>query len=613
MKKAKLLAIFLFLSCFMVLVSKNVNAYDMPVGIPEAWIAPDIATKTRPTPWTSEQAGNYYVDNSVTCTDTNNIYGAPGNPRCRFPTTLNAGAYVEIHGGPYNWTSTVYIKSFGTKENPVWFVGQPDDRPDIQMSLVLHGTYLYVENLDLSNNKGISARPYNLVQTDHIMVRNTKITGTGSIPGTSGMGANGDSTRPFVGFIGYNNTISYLGDYVAEVENDHHALYTGSYISDVWFLDNLTHHNGGDGVQFSHGGVEAHHFYYGRNISHNERENCVDIKQANDVIISENICHSIRPVSSSDGACMVVHYDPSRIWFINNTIYDCNTAIVTSGSMDTFVVGNLIYDISEYSTETHGDISLFRSGSAIRAYNSGDMYVANNTIYSSVLGVSYSALAGYKCDITGNVFSSFIPGEFTSNNAYAIMMSGDNTAVLNSNIENNIFHNPMRLHIDGTTYTSLSNLQTEELKCDDNGGSCFDSDPLFTDIVNNNFYLQATSPAIDKGALSNVYETFNNTYGLDIKKDIEGNTRPTGDAWDIGAFEYHVQIRGDVDNSGTINTTDALLTLRNSLGLSMDSTAWYISVTTGDVNNDSNSNSTDALLILRYSLGLDMTETSWFE
>jgi hypothetical protein len=72
-------------------------------------------------------------------------------------------------------------------------------------------------------------------------------------------------------------------------------------------------------------------------------------------------------------------------------------------------------------------------------------------------------------------------------------------------------------------------------------------------------------------------------------------------------------IRADVDNNSTINTTDAMLTLRNSLGLSMNGTNWYSSSTTGDVNCDNVSNSTDAMLILRHSLGLDMNGTGWCE
>jgi hypothetical protein len=71
------------------------------------------------------------------------------------------------------------------------------------------------------------------------------------------------------------------------------------------------------------------------------------------------------------------------------------------------------------------------------------------------------------------------------------------------------------------------------------------------------------------------------------------------------------EIRADVDQQNGINTTDAMLTLRNSLGLDMTSTNWQPSATTGDVDCNNTSNSTDAMLILRYSLGLDMGSTNW--
>jgi len=70
-------------------------------------------------------------------------------------------------------------------------------------------------------------------------------------------------------------------------------------------------------------------------------------------------------------------------------------------------------------------------------------------------------------------------------------------------------------------------------------------------------------------------------------------------------------IRADVNQDSQINTTDAMLTLRNSLGLIMTGTAWQTSDITGDVNCDNVSNSTDAMLLLRYSLGLDMDGTNW--
>ena len=74
-----------------------------------------------------------------------------------------------------------------------------------------------------------------------------------------------------------------------------------------------------------------------------------------------------------------------------------------------------------------------------------------------------------------------------------------------------------------------------------------------------------------------------------------------------------ITIRADVDQNSSINTADAQLTLRDSLGLDMSSTNWQESATTGDVNCDNISNSTDAMLIMRYSLGLSMVGAGWCE
>lgn len=72
-------------------------------------------------------------------------------------------------------------------------------------------------------------------------------------------------------------------------------------------------------------------------------------------------------------------------------------------------------------------------------------------------------------------------------------------------------------------------------------------------------------------------------------------------------------IRANVDQQNGINSTDAMLTLRNSLSFDMSTTNWQSSTTTGDVNCDGTTNSADAVLILRYSLGLDMSGTGWCE
>ncbi len=68
--------------------------------------------------------------------------------------------------------------------------------------------------------------------------------------------------------------------------------------------------------------------------------------------------------------------------------------------------------------------------------------------------------------------------------------------------------------------------------------------------------------------------------------------------------------KGDVNQDLQISATDAMLILRNSLGLDMSNTGW-IDDNSSDVNCDGNSNSADAMLVLRYSVGLDMNATEW--
>jgi len=55
-----------------------------------------------------------------------------------------------------------------------------------------------------------------------------------------------------------------------------------------------------------------------------------------------------------------------------------------------------------------------------------------------------------------------------------------------------------------------------------NGGN-----PVFVNYTNNDFHLQATSPAKDRGTTISSFAT-----------DKDGITRPQGSAWDIGAYEY---------------------------------------------------------------------------
>ena len=124
-------------------------------------------------------------------------------------------------------------------------------------------------------------------------------------------------------------------------------------------------------------------------------------------------------------------------------------------------------------------------------------------------------------------------------------------------VKNNIFWQSNGLFQirwgSGTIYSNLSDFVSGE----SNGSGCLHTNPLY--LSASDFHLQGASPAIDAGLApaslgTNVYQLFQDLYGLNIQVDKDGGYRPTQAAWDIGAYEYHVPV-GNANrmNVGTIN------------------------------------------------------------
>ena len=117
------------------------------------------------------------------------------------------------------------------------------------------------------------------------------------------------------------------------------------------------------------------------------------------------------------------------------------------------------------------------------------------------------------------------------------------------------------------------------------------------------FRLQPTSPARDMGIASDVYQTFFDLYGIDIRKDIEGNSRPQGSAWDIGAYEYTDgagPISGDLSGpggipDGRVTILDIQACVKHIIGTG--------SFANADVNEDGAVNIRDIQAIVRIILG----------
>ncbi len=133
----------------------------------------------------------------------------------------------------------------------------------------------------------------------------------------------------------------------------------------------------------------------------------------------------------------------------------------------------------------------------------------------------------------------------------------------NSTIKNSIiFDNGSISPFDATgTPSSVSNSIVQGGQA---GGMA--SDPLFTDAGNNDFTLQAGSNAIDGGLSADLPS--------DITEDLAGNTRISGGAVDMGAYETTV-----TQYTLTLNATDGSITPNPAGGIYDDGTSVTLTAT----------------------------------
>ncbi|UCH14224.1 MAG: right-handed parallel beta-helix repeat-containing protein [Bacteroidales bacterium] len=189
--------------------------------------------------------------------------------------------------------------------------------------------------------------------------------------------------------------------------------------------------------------------------------------------------------------------DGNRITLEYNTFVDLSDAIY-SYAQETYVYynifkgNNLAINVSSYLSTTH---------------------IYNNVFYDNSQGVStsYSSLALYN-----NIFYLTNQGDQAINHKLDNLVS-----------DNNIFYPEQDGFIDigDTKYSSLDNYQ-KTLGLDLNS---YVSDPLFKDIYNDNFGVEAESPAIDAGRDVGLYMDF---YGFNV---------PDGGAPDIGLIENIIE------------------------------------------------------------------------
>jgi Right handed beta helix region len=458
----------------------------------------------------SESAGQatYFVNNThPAATDTDNARGSADRPRSSVPTSLPAGAVVEVRGGPYSLGNIAWSAA-GTREAPVFVrgVGDPVMRGD---RLAFAGSYLIVEGFVFDGMPLVMSPTMSYLSIRYSTVRNWSPRGNSAavVPAGSNI-------------VIFGNEIHNNGDPVGSEEADVHGIKAEYGTSQVWIVHNHIHHNGGDGIQLGNATSPEpwpRFIYIANNVIHEDRENAVDIKKARDVIVSSNTMYGYDARSSSAGEVVITHDNAQRVWIVNNAAVASRQGLVCSGADGYYVIGNTIVGIRHHPNDTKYDPnSLFRT-SGILTYNTVNSLHVNNTVWESDAGISYAG-GNVKTEIVNNIVGRL------AQPTYHIAV-GSSTAAGVSVMKNNLIEGTPRIKWGGSTGA-----------CSASDG-CINADPQFVEAPKN-FRLRPGSPAIDAGADHPVYQAFRAAYGVDLAIDVVGTPRPQGPRLDIGSVEF---------------------------------------------------------------------------
>jgi hypothetical protein len=473
-----------------------------------------VAASGVPTPrfGIEQRAGKptHYVNNShPQATDTDNPNGSPNQPRRTMPARLEAGAVVEVRGGPYDIARGVWDTP-GTESQPIFLTGVGD--PIIKgRELTFQGQYTIVEGFIFDGVPLLMPSGTRYFALRHSTVRNW---------------SPGDHSAAIVpmgsDLVIYANEIHNNGDPKGGQEIDIHGIKSAAGAERIWILLNHIHHNGGDGIQMGNSrSFEPwpRFIYIARNLIHQDRENAIDIKKARDVIISSNVIYGYEARSSSAGEAIVTHDGAERVWIINNAVGNARMGIVCTGANDYVVVGNVINAIEHHPDDRqYSPDGLFRSA-AILTYNTSNSAHVNNTVWNSDAGISYAG--GNASTI---IVNNLIGGLQQPSHHLAI---GSSTAARVSTVRANLIVGEPRIRLAGNA-AGCPNRET-----------CFSSDAALIDPPRD-MRLPKSSPAIDAGVENDVSAAFQKLYGLALSVDLYGVPRRQGPRIDIGAAEFSI-------------------------------------------------------------------------
>lgn len=521
-------------------------AYTMPVGIPNATIDFEQKAPDRPSNWTSEVPGYYYIDAANGATS--GTYGSESKPIKTLPRTIPAGSYIEI-AGELKISDGYVVKVNGTNEawvanssGPIWITTSEINKGTITGGrLILTGSNVFLTDLNFKEKgKPQVGSPTAGYGIENIVIRNNDINGS-SFAGT------GLAIDRATNAVIYNNKIHDFGDIYTTIDEDAHVINIGKYNNNIWVLSNVQHTASGAGLQVLGDSDTTTNIFIGDNEVYNVRQSGIWLKGGKNVVYSSNYVHDIIDTPWSVSKGMGAQYVPDGLWIINNHIegaeYGIRIASTTATDFDQniYIIGNVIHNISEKSEVGYVGSSNNWQSSAIHLVGGTEIWIYNNLIFNSPNGVvssSQNLSLHIKNNIIFDLTNSQEPGK------YGRSIWSEFVSKLGGTIEltNNYFDDHMFIEQAGRSYLSINEIESQG-GINNYSQAQFLSNTELDNIISSNSVsgynlTEITDRGSDVTAITKtLYSTIFNNVSKKLDTDILGEQRIQGIKIDIGPFE----------------------------------------------------------------------------